>query len=586
MSRSLVVGGGALGLLLFSLASCTAILGLDDLQARPKPADAAPIDAPADAGDAGQCTSNAACMDQANGAPAVCIDGACVRVDRDEQGKEVCGEVYPSKEILRQEGVILFARVASGPNEAHRLVEKWAIEDFDHNGGIGSIEKPRPIALAVCTSSAPDRVDAVVDHVTKRLRVPGMLLEIAATTTGDDQVMRAQVEKAVKANVFVLNPSKATPSLKYADTGQLLLNLLGPDEDVATAYRPLLARVEKAVRVQRRRAGGAENDPVRVAVVRPTVPAGALEVFRLGAEGEGATRDAARALTFNDGGVKENEDAGTYAPFDMVGGTLGNAQYYKDRADALRLLKPDVVIMMTYEDATGELIGQYEARNVGDTAGPAPFWLLGPTNANLTVELKSGLATAPPGKTLINRLWGIQVAGPIDRTEGDAWRARMANEHPESVAGTEAAENFYDAVYWLVYGLAAAGPPATGGKFTGSDIARGVRALWGPGEAADAVTTGRDAIPRALERIKLGKRAPVFIGALGMPDIDTRFSTWNSVGGVYCYGFDAKRAIKIAYDIARYDIAKNDLVADATRGGFATGLCGDGQAFLADYNIK
>lgn len=585
MSRSLIVGGGGLGLLLFSLASCTAILGLDDLQARPKPADAALVDAPAADSDAGRCTSNTACMDKEMGAPALCIDGACVRVDRDEQGNQVCGEVYPSKDILRQEGVVLFARVGPPVLDPHLLVEKWAIDDFDHNGGIGSIDKPRPIALAVCTPPTRERVDAVVDHVTKSLRVPGMILEIAGTTIGDDQVMRAQVEKAVNANVFVLNPSKATTSLKYADT-PLLLNLLGPDEDVAIAYRPLLARVEKAVRIQRRRAGGAENDPVRVAVVRPTVPAGALEVFRLGAEDEGSKRDPTRALTFNDGGVKENEDAGTYVPFDLATGNLQNAQYYRDQADALRLLKPDVVIMMTYEDATGTFIGQYEARNIGGTAGPAPFWLLGPTNANLTPELKNGLRTALPGNTLINRLWGVQVAGPVDRTEGDAWRARMANEHPDSVAGTEASENFYDAVYWLVYGLAAAGPPATGGKFTGSDIARGVRNLWGPGEVADAVTTGRDSIPKALERIKLAKRPPIFVGTLGAPDINTRFSTWNTVGGVYCHGFDAKREIKIAYDIARYDLVKNELVPDMARGGFATGACGDGQAFLADYNIK
>ena len=154
-------------------------------------------------------------------------------------------------------------------------------------------------------------------------------------------------------------------------------------------------------------------------------------------------------------------------------------------------------------------------------AAPLPIWVLGPRN---DVEMLSYVISPENGgfEAKRRRFVGIQYAGSSDpeKTERNAWLQRMKREYqptPAIEAEYSGTENFYDAVYWLAYGLVAAGP---GAPATGTSFKEGVRKmLEGP-----KIIAGPDNMGRACQLIGSGA-STTFEGALGPPDIDTASGT-------------------------------------------------------------
>ena len=170
------------------------------------------------------------------------------------------------------------------------------------------------------------------------------------------------------------------------------------------------------------------------------------------------------------------------------------------------------------------------------------MWLLAPRNArSVTGYLADGGAFDEKKR----RFLGIQYAGATDVAQRDVWLEGMRVAYPGvEEARYASSENFYDAVYWLTYGLAAAGP---GAPTSGASIREGIRRLV----SGPVVHPGNiESISYAFRTIGFGD--VTFVGALGPPDIHTGFGTWNSVGSAYCY-VNESGTIVPKYDGYRYD---------------------------------
>jgi hypothetical protein len=192
--------------------------------------------------------------------------------------------------------------------------------------------------------------------------------------------------------------------------------------------------------------------------------------------------------------------------------------------------QPDVILALTAQE-TGDLVEPIEAAlyaNAGLTA--LPIWVLSTRNDE-DLRVLSYLNSFSNGESAGNKLkrfLGVQWADPLDTSQVQAWMTRMqANFHgvvPSIYAGRG---NFYDAIYWLAYGLYSAGVAA---PTTGDSFAIGVRKLLsGPrideGNVAQGFTT-----------ISNNPSGTTFYGTLGQPNYpDPASGIPQGSGSVYCY---------------------------------------------------
>ena len=497
------------------LVACGPLLGLDDLRPRTGTTDAGDG---GDAGDAPSCTSNAQCFDLAQESIGLCVDRRCVKVDR-----ELCEtNVFPSRETLTRDDLLLVAAFVprqQGLAAPVPLAYKMAVSEISKAGPVGS-NPTRTLAMIFCDSD-PANVAASVKHVMQDLHVPAVI----ANFEGGD--LKSAVEVAKQTGTFILNPS--TVPTKYGNSDELLWNLLGTAEDVALAYPPLVRRLE------------AMNGAIKVALVSSD---GALEqamadvVDQGPLKPPGSDRDPGQGLLLGDAAVRDSSNAARYlkVPLRRIPGSTDFD--VASAVDALATFRPDVVLLLTSDehDEAARLVAGYE----NDGGGPKPIWLLGPRNAETLVpyvQTDAGLE---------KRFAGIQYAGPSDPAQQTLWRERIrASELASHYEELKSLENQYDAVYWITYGMVAAGP---GKATTGASLAAGVRRMIKEGKPPVS-PGGIDVIDNAYRQLGVGEAR--FVGALGPPDIEEAFGTWRSVGAQYCYRRN-QNLVTLDYDVFRY----------------------------------
>lgn len=534
--------------------ACAPLIGLDDLHER------AVGTTPADAGDGGAttCTSNAQCMDEAGAKPALCVSNRCVPIDT-----QVCyPQLLPSNDRLRNDNAVVFAAfvplnggapLASSAGLAYAL----AVNEIDEAGGI-LVEPRRDVVMLFCKSEPAD-VEAAVRHVTRDLHVPAMLASF-----GSAETTRFVDDYARPAKVFTMNPNITAEGQKYRDVDRLVWNLLGPPEDVALAYRPLVARTEAFLRSPSRPFDAGAPLKVVLAATDTSLEQSLQTVIEVGPidhDDPKGGRLGDKAIAFNDASVAGN--AGNFVAVAIPATETGGNPDYEKLAGDIATARPDVVLLITQIEAE-TIIPRVEAKLTA-LGAPLPMWLLAPRNARFVQDILADGGSASFDEKR-RRFVGIQYAGALDTTERDAWLTRMRVAYPDTDPAVYAAtENFYDAVYWLAYGLGAAGP---GAPANGESIRDGVRRLV---SGSRVVHPGsKDSIAEAFRQIGLGEVE--FVGALGAPDIDTAFGTWNSVGSVYCYRRDGVGAISPDYDVYRYDRDGGALVLRPDGGGCFTGF--------------
>lgn len=544
------LGRAALGVGLAGVVACGPLIGLDGLRSR---SSAAETNDEVDA-DKSECTTNKECIERFDNQPALCVEHKCSSVDT-----SLClAQVLPSNNSLLDDNVVLVAAFDEINGEVSRSPQRYAytlaLEELDAVNGIPRGDNKRsPLAMLLCASE-PELVQQSVTHVVNDLRVPAI---VANFSEGDMMRLLSNVLLADTNKVFTINPNVTAEGLKRADVERLVWNLLGTPEDVALAYRPLLHRVETKLLANGRTA------PIRVALLDTdaSIESGMSTVIRLGPinhELEGGGRLLEKAISFNGKSVEGNDNNFLRIPMESIENNA--SPNYAEVRSKLLAFEPDVIIALTTIELS-EIVKSTE--ELLATAGkPLPYWILGPRNAREALAYINA-SNFEPAADKRKRFLGVQYAGASDREQHKQWLNRMDARYSKGTSSAsrsdyEASENFYDAVYWLAYGLAAAGPSA---PTTGESFAYGVRRLV---DGSFTIHPGpSDAITNAFRSIGNGKTT--FVGALGPPDIDLAFGTWNSVGAAYCYGLLNDETPSTAqyvptYDVLRFDRQSGELV--------------------------
>ncbi len=486
-----------------------------------------------------ECVTHQQCIDANFGEPFRCLRGRCVGLKL----PGACDYVapLPSPEVGNDATVLLGAFLPLGGAAALTkpiaLAYQLALDEVRKAGGLPAGLGPRrPVAVVFCDSD-PARVEAGVKHLAQTLQVPGVLTLFSQT-----DMTRLFQDYLLPANVFTLNPQDTTEALKRVDAKKLLWHLLGTPEDVAKAYKPLIARVERVVQAQPQFVG-----PLRLALVTSESP----------------TEEAIAAvvkdtIVFNGGTVAANETA-LPARFLAVKvpslETTSNATF-AESIDKIVAFRPHVIVSLTASE-TGQILPLIDRRLAADLgAANAPRYVLSVRNAsNGPLLAFLGDGTVQSGEEKRKRFVGVQYAGADNKDQYTRYLARFADKYPQvSQVEYRATENFYDAMYWMVYGAFA----AQAGSVTGPDIANGVRKLLdGPTVYPGTVKNISD----AFVTIANSSTGVTFQGSLGTPNFDTRSGAQRSVGAVYCYTREGP-VYGPRYDVLRFNSTTQALDGD------------------------
>jgi len=324
---------------------------------------------------------------------------------------------------------------------------------------------------------------------------------------------------------FLLNPLSSDSEVERADTLGLLWHMLGSAVDLAPAFVALTEATEAKLALE---------EPLRLALVYSDIPtftdiAGYVEAN----------------LTLNGETTAANRANGTFLPLLIPYELTDPDADYSSAVAALEEFQPHVVVALTGGEFVARLLRPLEALG----AARPRFYVLGHYLSYRT-ELTSA-ANDFPG--LQQRIAGVNFAGAEDRAALDGYLSRFGAEYLGASDPTSQ-ENFYDAAYFLMYSIAAAGSVT---PFTGSDAVRGMRRLVdptspfqyevGPGDMSDVLAT-----LAVTSGTRLG-----LTGTLGPPDWDVGTGARAARASVWCVADDA--GFEFAYDQMRYD---------ATMGGF------------------
>lgn len=477
------------------------------------------------------CVSNQECTDKNGGELAICEKSSktCVPL----RLSDICPFVAPAngKEAVNDNAVIVAAflpiKGVSAPlGTPYALAYLLALEEIYAAGGLpgGAGAPRRPVVSLFCDAVPAEegRVEQGVRHVTRTLKLPAMISLFSQT-----DMARFIQDYTVPAGTFVLNPQDTTETLKFADVGRLVWHLLGTPEDVAKAYRPTFERVEKYTR-QRLGAGDAGSRPLKVALVWSRSPTEQSIATVL--------RDGTRGILWNGKDANANQTDGNLLAKEVTSFETDPKATFTTELNDLVAYRPDIVVMATAGEASGFVPALDQRLRADGGTGPLPVYVFSTRNARVPVDYLSKGGVETPKDTQ-KRFLGVQYAGVTKAeylAEYTKSQNRFAAKYP-TVNPTEykSVENYYDAFYWLAYGLHAAGP---GAPASGASFRDGVRKLL----AGPRITTGAPAdIGNAFLAISSNNQGVEFLGTLGPPNIDPGSGVARSVGAVYCYTQDS-----------------------------------------------
>lgn len=492
--------------------------------------------------DAG-CSSNAECTAKNGGERSLCVRPERRCVSPTLLG--VCPFVLPTptNEIVSEDAVVfgIFTPVqgAAPLTDRKALAYNLALNELHLAGGLRIGGKRTPFAAVVCDSD-PKFAEQGLNHLVDTLHVPAIV-----SLFSQDEATRFS-DKLTSAAVFTVNPFDATEALIGADTRRLFWNLLGTPEDVALAYKPLIKRAENYVR--NTLLAPSPPPSLRVAVVTATSASEkAMSVV---------IRDRDKGILVNDVPFLDNEPANQLSY--SVTSIDENPMDYTADAKAIAAFKPHIVILLTGGEE-GQLVPVIDAelKKVGEKY---PFYVLGPKGvATPALNQYLGNSEVESSAAKRKRLVGVWYANATDLTQQDAFVQRMKDAWKGLDAGSgffESTVNSYDAIYWVAFSTAAAGP----GRATGLELAAGARKLIsGPTKVYPGPV---QTITKSALDIGNSPNGVTFVGALGPPDIDLTTGTWRRGGSVYCPVELSPGSIDFRYDVLRYDRSDGQLKGD------------------------
>lgn len=489
--------------------------------------------------EAGYCDTNASCLDAPDnpGDPAICtrksssdVGKSCVYLKTPE-----CPLVLPNtrelwRENLRNDDALILGGFGTIPPEQTgmqiRNYDLALTELTSKIGGLpGSGGSRRPVVMVLCRANFTERteLDASMTHLADTLKVPGIVSGLLA-----DDLQYAFESKGLAANMFFMSPLESDSTLTTLQDDGLLWHVGPGGTSVGRAYAPLLDRTLTYLNV---------SGPVRVA----SVLASDLRVL---SDIDAVVRSAPSAggISFNGKNAFENLNEQNYKSIAITSVyTDPNVQLAAQSQDLL-VFKPHVIIGDAADEFLDQMVPAIE-RGWAAAAGtqPRPFYLLSPIHYN-NPALPRLLAAFPDVR---QRLVGVNAPAAPDPTANIDYQFRFDTAYPE-VAGRTGYENFYDAIYYLMY--AAAG--ARNLLVSGQDIKRGMtQLLSGP-----RYDVGPQAMAQAMQ--SLGVANISLYGTLGPPNFDPSSGARGGVGSAWCVNSAGQQKA----DVLSYDDASKAMV--------------------------
>jgi len=470
-----------------------------------------------------ECKSNGECIDKNFGSPFLCREGKCVALTIPGECPIVVGAGQDSENLRQPDPIVIGAYSVVDPTAPRLSVPtlnyELAIDEVnaETRGGLpgGSNGTLRPFVAVICGATDDPDLDASLKHLTEDLQVPGIISSLYTS-----ELVSAFQEYGAPNSTFFLSPLEADSTLTNIDDSGLLWHLLAPARDLAPAYVPLVAQAE--VYIRRTRAMLAE-DKLRVALVEASNPF-------LGDLAEEFVRD----VRFNNASALQNETDGHLLRI-RVGSALEEANPDTSLALAeLRAFLPHVIVAMNSKEFV-PLMGSLEA-GWSPGLGERPFYLTSPYLFGRT-DLAS--ATLSPAHS---RLLGVNFAGAADSSLYDLYLSKFKSTYDVTFS-LEGSENFYDAAYYLMYSIAAAGTPP---RLTGREVALGMTRLIsgateyevGARDASDAIGT---LLGTSTSNISL-------VGTMGPPDFNTSTGARSGEPSVYCISSGEYQQDVMVYD--------------------------------------
>jgi hypothetical protein len=483
----------------------------------------------------GECQTHKDCLDEFGDIdPHVCVSGECVLLKSEE-----CPLVLPLRseawlDSLKTSNAIILGAYSPIPDSSRlsnysRFIDLAISEVTEEIGGLpGPGGSRRQVVVLVCEGEtpSPEQLLASASHLVDELQVPGIV-----STLQSADLQYVFEERGLSGDTFFMSALDADDALLNLQDNGLIWTMLTSPDQVAVTFAPLMERVLSYLS---RAEGPLANEVARVALVAPTG-----EPRLLGDMGEVISD----SIEFNGKAALDNYPD-NFRVFD-INTVYGDSEAAADQSALVSDLldyRPHIILAMAANEFLSGVVPGLES-SWADAAmdQPRPFYILSPYHLG-NVELPAALDA---DDTVHERLVGVGYAAAEDPTVYRDYLIRLEQAYPEIRGDTDymGLENFYDAPYYLLYALAAAGNPP---RMTGSLLAQGMtRLIAGP-----VYEIGRNDMVEAIGLLQANARNSITLkGTLGLAKFDAATGARADAGSVFCVDVDGE----FVPDVLRWD---------------------------------
>lgn len=487
------------------------------------------------------CESQRDCNQFGAADPHLCRAGSCVPL-LDERPDTAaiegsCRRVLGVENLESSVPPFVVGAVSWAPAEANWRAElnyELVVREFTQQAGIPVQGSPHLPVVVVCNVGQVVELDRTFDHLTAKLGLPALLTSLPSAEL---QHAFERVHSEQERSVFMLSPLASTPLLSAVDDVGLLWHVLGPPHAIARAYPPLIRRTEAHLRRQGLDGGSTE---LRLALLSSTR-----------AEDVDMASYVDRTLILNGKSSSQN-GAASYRRYTIELESEDQGRSYAEALKDLFEFRPHIVVPIGGDRYLRELVGILEGAwgQVSD-GQRAPFYVLSPYHPG-SATLNAALATFP---SLNERVIGVSVAVARSSEVYGAYRRNLGAQYPDR-EHLEGGENFYDAAYFLLFSVAAAGAVP---ELSGEDIGAGMTRLT----AGNRLLMGQSSIADVLRSLENPTTSIALEGTLGAPNFEVATGTRRTTAGsVWCVTRDVDHDPEFHYDVLVLDDSGNDLVGE------------------------
>ena len=448
--------------------------------------------------------------------PRACVDGTCVPLMTPD-----CPAVLPLSDngkwnlLKSTDAIILGAYAPINGTTIDTIGNNYDLavtELSDTTRGVlaGAMQR-RQVVVVLCNDiySTQDELLAPSKHLMEELKVPGV---VGALFIQDQAYVWENVAR--DNGVFMMMPLPSNQELIDTPDDGLIWHMLSGANQLSVSYQPLLDKTVGHLKALGT-LGASEN----------------LKVAHVKAKDEAFLQDTAAYLEanlkFNGQSVSANLDADLYKPIQITSAISAPTDEQKDAIDAIIAFAPHLVIGTTASEMLNFIIPGVESGwKAANGTQKRPFYLLGASDYN-DPAMAAMINNSSPLDPVYKRILGVNWPAAVDQSVYEDYQSRWISAHSKRQDGYE---NFYDAMYYLLYGVAASRSP-----LTGKALAKGILRVTASGTKIPQVDVGPTA-DMVTYVTKLGNDATTtveLIGALGPPNWDA-FGGRNDPASVWC----------------------------------------------------